>query len=114
MGKPSTIPNSMGAGLWSVPVDGGEERLVSAALHHGYWGHFAVTEEGIYLLDADREEGPTIMFLDFKSRRLSPILAMKENPLPWTASLAASRDGRTLYFIQSKQVSSIDMVENTP
>jgi Tol biopolymer transport system component/DNA-binding winged helix-turn-helix (wHTH) protein len=103
-----------GAGLWSVPVNGGEERLVSATIHHGYWGHFAVTEEGIYLLDADREEGPTIMFLDFKSRRLSPILAMKENPLPWTASLAASRDGRTLYFIQSKQVSSIDMVENTP
>ena len=79
-----------GAGLWSVPVDGGEERLVSGALHHGYWGHFAVTEGGVYLLDADREEGPTIMFLDFKSRRLSPILAMKENPLPWTASLAAS------------------------
>jgi hypothetical protein len=67
-----------GAGLWSVPVNGGEERLVSATIHHGYWGHFAVTEEGIYLLDADREEGPTIMFLDFKSRRLSPILAMKK------------------------------------
>jgi hypothetical protein len=33
-----------GAGLWSVPVDGGEEMLVSRTLHHGYWGHFAVTE----------------------------------------------------------------------
>jgi Tol biopolymer transport system component len=103
-----------GAGLWSVPVEGGEERLVSGALRFGYSGHFAVTEEGVYLLDADRGQGPTIMFLDFKSRRLSPILAMKENPLPWTASLAASRDGRTVYFIQSKQVSSIDMVESIP
>src|SRR5262249_40272235 len=48
------------AGLWKIPVEGGEERLISAALHLGYWGHFAVTDAGIYLVDADRES-PTIM-----------------------------------------------------
>jgi hypothetical protein len=32
--------------LWSMPVGGGAE-----ALHRGYWGHFAVAETGIYLLD---------------------------------------------------------------
>ena len=38
-----------GAGIWSIPMAGGSEQRVIGALHRGYWGHFAVTEEGIYL-----------------------------------------------------------------
>jgi Tol biopolymer transport system component len=43
----------IGAGVWTVPMDGGPETRITEAPHVGYWGHFAVTERGIYLLDAD-------------------------------------------------------------
>jgi serine/threonine protein kinase len=44
-----------GGGIWSVPVAGSEEQHITDALHLGYWGHFAVTETGLYLVDSDAE-----------------------------------------------------------
>jgi serine/threonine protein kinase/Tol biopolymer transport system component len=101
-----------GAGVWSVPVAGGEEQRITQAPHLGYWGHFAVTEAGLYLVDADAEPGPTIMYYDFQTRRIKPVLVLKQDPLPWTANLSASRDGRTLLFVQAESRSMILMAEN--
>jgi len=55
--------------------------------------------------------GPTIMFYDFNSQKLKDVLRLQEDALPWQANLAASRDGRTLFFAQGKHKSSILMVE---
>ena len=99
-------------GLWSTPVSGGEEQQVTDALHLGYWGHFAVTDAGIYLLNSDAAPKPTIMFYNLQTKLLTPVLQLEENPLPWTANLAASRDGRTVLFAQGVRHSSITMVEN--
>jgi Tol biopolymer transport system component len=33
-----------GRGIWTVPAGGGTEDRITDALHHGYWGHFAVTD----------------------------------------------------------------------
>jgi hypothetical protein len=101
-----------GGGIWTVPAGGGTEDRITDALHQGYWGHFAVTDSGIYFLDADAQRGPTILFYDFHSRHTAPVLTLKENPIPWTASLAASRDGLTLFFVQYKLTSSIALAEN--
>jgi hypothetical protein len=51
-----------------MPVGGGEEQRVTDALHKFYWGHFAVTDAGIYLLDSDTAPKPTIMFYSFQTR----------------------------------------------
>ena len=101
-----------GAGIWSIPVAGGAEQRVIDALHRGYWGHFAVTEEGIYLLDADARPRPTVMYYSFQTKRLMPVFQLTEHPLPWRPELAASRDGRTVLFAQSIPQSYITMVEN--
>jgi hypothetical protein len=101
-----------GGGLWSMPVGGGAEERITDALHRGYWGHFAVTETGIYLLDADAVPRPTIMYYSFRTRQLTPVLQLQEHPLPWMANLSASRDGRTLLFTQWIPQSSIIMAEN--
>jgi dipeptidyl aminopeptidase/acylaminoacyl peptidase len=100
------------AGIWKIPVKGGQERLISAALHLGYWGHFAVTDTGIYLVDAD-QESPTIMFYSFESERLRPVFAFKgdQDPVPGAANLSASRDGRTLMFTQISIQNSIVVAE---
>jgi hypothetical protein len=53
-----------GGGIWSTPVGGGgEEQQVTDALHRGCWGHFAVTDSGIYLLDSDAAPKPAIIVL---------------------------------------------------
>jgi hypothetical protein len=95
-----------------VPVAGGQERRITQALHLGYWGHFAITEAGLYLVDADAKSGPTIMYYDFQTRRIKPVLVLKQDPLPWTANLSASRDGRTLLYVQAESKSTILMAEN--
>jgi Tol biopolymer transport system component/DNA-binding winged helix-turn-helix (wHTH) protein len=100
-----------GGGLWSMPVGGGAEERITDALHRGYWGHFAVTETGIYLLDADAAPRPTIMYYSFRTRQLTPVLQLEEHPVPWMANLSASRDGRTLIFTQWIPQSSITMAE---
>jgi hypothetical protein len=99
-------------GIWSIPVRGGDEQQATGALHVGYWGYFAVTEKGIYLLDSDATPKRTIMFYNFQTRQLGRLLPLAEDPVPWSANLAASRDGRTVFIAQGTQHSSITMVEN--
>lgn len=101
-----------GGGIWSLPVSGGEEHQLTEALHRGFWGHFAVTEKGIYLLDSDAAPKPTILYYNFQTRLLTPVVQLQENPVPWGANLAASRDGLTLWFAQGTPHNSITMVEN--
>ena len=75
-------------------------------------GVIAVSENGLYVLDSDSKPGPTIMYYDFQTHRFNPVLTLKQDPVAWTANLAASRDGRTLFFTQGEAKSSITMVEN--
>jgi Tol biopolymer transport system component/DNA-binding winged helix-turn-helix (wHTH) protein len=102
-----------GGGIWKIPAGGGQEQLVTDSLHLGYWGHFAVTDNGLYLVDSDAKGGPAIMYYDFQTRRLSSVLTYKEYPTPWFPNLAASRDGRTLFYSSVEfQNNMISMVEN--
>ena len=67
---------------------------------------------GLYLLDADAEPRPTIEFYSFATRRITPVLSLEQKPSSWSASLSASRDGRTVFYTQSDPQSVIKMVEN--
>jgi Tol biopolymer transport system component/DNA-binding winged helix-turn-helix (wHTH) protein len=100
-------------GLWSVPVDGGAETLVTPALRRGYWGALAVSETGFYLIDDDVLPRPTIEFYNFRTRRLNAVMQIEYSPLEeGDPSLDASRDGRIVFFAQYRPQSSIAMVEN--
>jgi dipeptidyl aminopeptidase/acylaminoacyl peptidase len=100
-----------GGGIWSMPVGRGEEHRITDALHRGYWGHFAVVNNGIYFLDSDTEPDPTIMYYNFQTRRVTPVLTL-HYPRPWTANLAASRDGLTLFYTLESINAIITMAEN--
>ena len=54
-------------GIWSMPASGGRESVVVTGKPQlSYWRHWAVTESGLYLLDADAEPCPTIEFLQLR------------------------------------------------
>jgi Tol biopolymer transport system component/DNA-binding winged helix-turn-helix (wHTH) protein len=100
-------------GIWSMPVSGGSESpVVTGKPQVGYWGHWAVTESGLYLLDADAEPRPAIEFYSFGTRRITPVLSLQNKPNSWQPSLSASRDGRTIFYTQYDPQSAIKMVEN--
>ena len=102
-----------GGGIWTMPVGGGQEERITDALHRGYWGYFAVTDKGIYLLDSDAKGGPAISYYDFQRRRLSPVVTLQHSPVIFYPNLAASRDGRTLFYAQAGfEYNNISMVEN--
>jgi Tol biopolymer transport system component/DNA-binding winged helix-turn-helix (wHTH) protein len=101
-----------GRGVWSVPVQGGEEHLITDALHYGYWAHFSVAEAGIYLLNGDTRPRPTIMFYNFQTHRPMPVHQLDEQTYPWSQDFSASRDGRTIFFAQGAEHTSLVMAEN--
>jgi Tol biopolymer transport system component/DNA-binding winged helix-turn-helix (wHTH) protein len=103
-----------GAGIWRIPVTGGEEQRITDALHIGCWGNFAVTEDGIYLVDSDAEPGPSIMYYAFRARHLTRVLTYSAGhyAVPWVSNLGASPDGRTVFFAQGTSKSSIVLAEN--
>ena len=111
-GKTLYYAKGDGEGLWSVPASGGTETLVTPALRAGYWGAWAVSETGIYLIDNDVLPRPTIEFYDFRTRRLTAVMQIEYSPLDDDPSLDASRDGRIVLFAQYQPQSSIAMVEN--
>ena len=100
-------------GIWSMPASGESESLVVTGKPQvGYWGHWVVTENGLYLLDVDAEPRPTIEFYSFATRRITRVLSLEKSPSVWQPSLSASRDGRTVFYTQSDPQSVIKMVEN--
>jgi Tol biopolymer transport system component/DNA-binding winged helix-turn-helix (wHTH) protein len=101
-----------GGGIWKIPAGGGQEERVTDSLHLGYWGHFAVTDNGLYLVDSDAKGGPAIMYYSFQTRRLSSVLSFDQSPNPGFPNLAASRDGRMLFYAPIEfQGTMISMVE---
>jgi hypothetical protein len=100
-------------GIWSMPASGGSESVVVTGKPQvGYWGHWAVTESGLYLLDADGEPRPTIEFYSFATRRITRVLPLEQKTNAWQPSLGVSRDGRTVFYTQFDPQSAIKMVEN--
>jgi hypothetical protein len=64
-----------------MPASGGSESpVVTGKPQVSYWGHWAVTESGLYLLDADADPLPTIEFYSFAIRRITPVLSIEKNP----------------------------------
>ena len=95
----------VGPGLWSVPVDGGEEQRVLESVRFGYW---AVARSGIYFIDFDvpSEAPPRLRFFDFQSRRVKQVGTV-ENTVSWTNTpgFAISPDSRWVLY---SSVASID------
>jgi len=58
-----------GAGIWTVPRNGGSETRLTAAPHLGYWGDFAVTDEGIISSIRMRPTGRRLSTMPSRPRR---------------------------------------------
>ena len=94
-------------GLYRMPAGGGEEQIVFEGLRPGYWGYWALANDGFYFADTP-EPGVSagISFFRFHDRRLR-LIAKIEKPLTiGDSSMAVSPDGRTLLYTQVDQEGS--------
>ncbi len=92
-------------GLWTVPIEGGEENPVPELKDAGYWRSWGIVKEGIYFISKEpgsKETGTrqTIKFFSFASRRITPLVTVDREALWWQAGLALSPDGKRLLFAQ--------------
>jgi Tol biopolymer transport system component/serine/threonine protein kinase len=95
------------AGLYRVPVEGGEETLVLAALKPGFWGYWAPSADGIYFADTPvGGASMSIHFFRFGDRRTAQIATSDKPPMIGDSAMALSPDGRTLLYTQVDQSGS--------
>jgi Tol biopolymer transport system component/DNA-binding winged helix-turn-helix (wHTH) protein len=100
------------AGIWSIPASGGAESLVVPDKPGiGFWGHWAVTESGLYLLDTEAEPRASIVFYRFATGRLSHVLTLEKKAARLQPSLSATADGKTVYYTQYDRQSVIKLIE---
>jgi hypothetical protein len=99
-------------GIWSTLANGGpESSVIPEKPQVGYWGHWAVSAAGIYLLDAEADPRPTIEFYSFATRRVSPVFTLDMQPARLQPSLSATADGKTIYYTQLERQSVIKLIE---
>ena len=101
-------------GIWRLPVQGGEEIQV---LDDGLQGHWALTDQGIYLLAPNWNGLPAIEFFNISRGRLVKVVDLPREAMGiegfLSPAIAASTDGRSILYTQRRQVAStIMMVEN--
>jgi Tol biopolymer transport system component/DNA-binding winged helix-turn-helix (wHTH) protein len=105
--KGLTVP-----GLWRIPMNGGEESEIISSLEAGYWGYWAVVENGIYYLDMTAAK-PAIAFFDITAHRTTRVFDLEKPPAREAPGLAVSPDKKTILYTQLDTLNSdIILVEN--
>lgn len=100
-------------GIWRVAVEGGEEARVLDQPKLGYWGCWAVVNEGIYFINVEVKQHPVIEFFSFATGRVRQIAAMEKEAVVAGPGFAISPDGRWILYAQVDQSGSdITLVEN--
>ena len=95
------------AGLWRKLLPNGLEEPVLPQLKAGFWGYWAIVEQGIYFADQPGTAGPgAIFFYDLATRKVR-LVAKTEKPLAVTDSaFAVSPDRRYILYTQVDQSGS--------
>jgi Tol biopolymer transport system component/DNA-binding winged helix-turn-helix (wHTH) protein len=100
-------------GIWQVPVNGGEERLLVDHNNAGTWRLWAVSKTGIYFATANVPSQPIIEFYNFTTRRVTQVVTLNKPLSRSDPGLTISPDGRSLLFSQlDHSGSDIMLVEN--
>ncbi len=98
-------------GLWRIPTNGGEEVEVIGSLEAGYWGYWAVVENGVYYLDTTTKPG--IAFFDITTHRITRLFDLENRPARQAPGLAVSPDKKTILYTQWDATDTdIILVEN--
>jgi len=98
-------------GLWRISTNGGEEIELMSSLEAGYWGYWAVVENGIYYLDTATK--PRITFFNTSTYRTTRVFDLENRPAREAPGLDVSPDKKTILYTQLDALNSdIMLVDN--
>jgi Tol biopolymer transport system component len=97
---------SEAGGLWQVPVEGGEERLLLDELAWGDWGLWAPAEDGLYFVRRAGMNQATLALYRFATGVVEEVAALPMAPLPNQPGLALAPDGRSMLYVQLDRTES--------
>jgi Tol biopolymer transport system component/DNA-binding winged helix-turn-helix (wHTH) protein len=98
-------------GLWRIPTNGGEEIELIRSLEAGYYGYWAVVENGIYYLDTMAKPG--IAFFSTTTHLTTRVFDLENRPARQAPGLAVSPDKRTILYTQLDALNSdVILVDN--
>jgi len=86
------------SGIWRMPIDGGEEELITDLPEPWYLRYWDISETGLYFYDIAASPRPAIKYYDFKTRQTKTVLELEGQAMEWTPGISVSRDGRTLLY----------------
>jgi len=111
-------------GLWSLPVEGGEEALVLEPIQQAYWG---IAENGVYFLGLRRRATPTEMrdglvpgrsptplqFFSFAQQTLTQIGRIEKEVDRSRSGFSVTRDGRAIVWSQiDRREADLMLIDN--
>jgi Tol biopolymer transport system component/DNA-binding winged helix-turn-helix (wHTH) protein len=96
------LQTANGAEVWSISVDGGDERRVAGMPTLAWADEWVPAQNGIYFIDG-RAEPPTLNLFDLATHRIHRIFEMKGTVQDWGMGLSISADGGTLLYAQNDQ-----------
>jgi Tol biopolymer transport system component len=86
--------------LWRKLLPAGPEEPVLERLKPGFWGYWAVVENGIYFADQPPLEKPEIFFYAFAGKRVRSVHAVDRAVRVADSAFAVSPDRRWVLYSQ--------------
>jgi Tol biopolymer transport system component len=99
-------------GVWSMPVEGGDEIRVLDSARFGFW---AVVQQGIYFVDFNAASDATkpVKFYSFQTRQTTEIGTMEWNGPAQSTGIAVSPDSHWFLYSSVKSVEAdLMLLEN--
>ena len=88
------------AGIFRVPVNGGEEvKILDDPPGGGGWGYFGVAPDGIYFA-APEQRRAAIKFYDFHSKKITTVAYWEKQPFVGAPGMGVSPDGKWILYVQ--------------
>ncbi len=101
-------------GIWSVGVNGEDEKQIPELAKAGIWRSWFVSPKGVYFTAFTGQPLFTIKFYNFESRQISDAFNTAKSPLSYYSNLSVSPDGqKILYARQDQNTSAIMFAELT-
>lgn len=90
-------------GLWSVGVDGGDEKPIPELSEAGAWRSWTVTPNGVYYTAFAFQIPLHIEFFDLAHEQTRRIVTVDKMPLAYYANLTVSPDGKRILYARQDQ-----------
>ncbi len=97
-------------GLWSVSIDGADEKPIAELADAGAWRSWTAARAGIYYTAFAAQTPLRIKFYDFATGKTRDAATVDNLPLTYYANLAASPDGKKLLYARQDQTAATIML----